>query len=259
MLVGLVLIARHTASPADEWEMLTYLAGVAMYYGLVAWLCYLALEPYVRRRWPGMLVGWTRFVAGRFRDPLVGRELLTGLIAGAAGIVLSAAGLILVSRFAPVVPSNPLALPLMRTPAGSAFVFLDASVTSLTFGLGLVAMLVFVRRVVRRDRAAWIVTTLLVIAAAGADSLQGLVEATAMMLAVMIALRFGGVLGSITAFFIHYACMYTPLTWNSDAWYFGRSVVTLLVLAALCFYAFRTALGHRPLFGSALVEDEAGA
>jgi hypothetical protein len=172
-------------------------------------------------------------------------------------VTLSAAGVLFVSRFTAIVPNNPLALPLMRTPAGSVFVFLDAAVTSLTFGLGLVAMLVVVRRVVRSDRAAWIVTTLLVIAAAGADSLQGLAEAGALMLAVMLALRLGGVLGCITAFFVHYASMYTPLTWNSDAWYFGRSMVTLLVLAALCMYAFRTALGHRALFGSALVEDEA--
>src|SRR5690606_15659448 len=43
-----------------------------------------AVEPYVRRRWPHRLVAWTRLLTGRFRDPLVGRDVLTGLAIGAA-------------------------------------------------------------------------------------------------------------------------------------------------------------------------------
>ena len=53
---------------------------------VVFWLMYIALEPFVRRRWPGMLIGWSRLLAGNFRDPLVGRNLLVGC---AGGIVLA--------------------------------------------------------------------------------------------------------------------------------------------------------------------------
>src|SRR5262249_50749407 len=35
------------------------------------------------RRWPVVIVGWSRLIAGRWRDPLVGRELLVGCAAGA--------------------------------------------------------------------------------------------------------------------------------------------------------------------------------
>ena len=39
----------------------------------------------MRRRWPRTLLAWSRVLAGRFRDPLVGRELLAGtLLANAA-------------------------------------------------------------------------------------------------------------------------------------------------------------------------------
>ncbi|HEX8255288.1 MAG TPA: hypothetical protein VF846_19265 [Thermoanaerobaculia bacterium] len=257
MLAGLVLIARHTTSAADEWAMLTILAGTSMYYGFVAWLCYLAIEPYVRRRWPDMLVGWTRLVNGRFRDPLVGNEILTGLIAGAAGTILNAIAVLLIARFAVVVPANPLALPGMRTPAGVAYVFLDAATTSLTYGLGLVTLLVAVRRVLRTDPAAWLVTTLLVIAAAGSGSIDSLAQSATILLAVMLALRFGGVLGAIAAFFIYYVAAWAPLTWQTSAWYFNRSALTMLALAALAAYAFRIALAHKPLFSGALVDDEA--
>jgi hypothetical protein len=49
-------------------------------------LCYLALEPFVRRHWPEALTAWARLVNGRFRDALVGR----GLLLGSAGGVLLA-------------------------------------------------------------------------------------------------------------------------------------------------------------------------
>src|SRR5271165_6714709 len=46
------------------------------------WVLYIALEPYVRRRWPATLVSWSRLLAGGFRDPLVGRDVLVGCLSG---------------------------------------------------------------------------------------------------------------------------------------------------------------------------------
>src|SRR5262249_4403504 len=46
------------------------------------WLLYIALEPYVRRRWPGMLISWSRLLTGSLRDALVGRDLLIGSVLG---------------------------------------------------------------------------------------------------------------------------------------------------------------------------------
>ena len=50
----------------------------------------MAFEPYVRRFWPQLLVGWTRLLSGRVRDPLVGRDVLVGVAAGAVGALLIA-------------------------------------------------------------------------------------------------------------------------------------------------------------------------
>ena len=56
------------------------------------YVVYLALEPFVRRLWPSMLVGWTRALSGRLRDPLIGRDCLVGVALGgtAALLVLAA-------------------------------------------------------------------------------------------------------------------------------------------------------------------------
>jgi hypothetical protein len=60
--------------------------------GVLAWLLYLALEPYVRRFWPEAMVSWSRLLAGKVRDPLVGRDVLVGFTAlGASSLLFSLA------------------------------------------------------------------------------------------------------------------------------------------------------------------------
>jgi hypothetical protein len=54
------------------------------------WLFYIALEPYVRRFWPQLLIGWTRLISGHMRDPLVGRDVLVGVAAGTIAAFLIA-------------------------------------------------------------------------------------------------------------------------------------------------------------------------
>src|SRR4029077_6238906 len=52
------------------------------------WLFFLGCEPYVRRFWPQLLIGWTRALSGQLRDPLVGRDILVGVAAGTIGAFL---------------------------------------------------------------------------------------------------------------------------------------------------------------------------
>jgi hypothetical protein len=50
---------------------------------------YLAFEPSARRRWPTILIGWNRFLAGSFWDPVVGREVIVGSVAGTLSVCIS--------------------------------------------------------------------------------------------------------------------------------------------------------------------------
>ena len=47
-----------------------------------AWIFYVALEPYVRRRLPQIMIAWSRLLGGGVRDPLVGGHLLIGAAFG---------------------------------------------------------------------------------------------------------------------------------------------------------------------------------
>src|SRR5581483_4220859 len=64
------------------------LFGDGLLGGFGAALVYLAFEPYFRRVYPKMLIGWTRLLSGRWRDPMIGRDILIGAAAGSfCGIV----------------------------------------------------------------------------------------------------------------------------------------------------------------------------
>src|ERR1019366_6059549 len=81
------LLALHPALIGDVSSLVPILFVPAGLTGL-AWILYLAFEPYFRRHYPDLLVSWTRLVGGRFGDPLVGRDLLGGLLLGCASFLL---------------------------------------------------------------------------------------------------------------------------------------------------------------------------
>ena len=67
--------------------------------GVAAWIFYIGLEPQVRRFWPRSVISWSRVLLGRFRDPLVGRDLLTGVTAGIAIVLLRQVSVLLAQHF----------------------------------------------------------------------------------------------------------------------------------------------------------------
>lgn len=60
----------------------------ALFDAALLWITYLAVEPYIRRFSPDSLIGWTRLIGGRWRDPLVARDILVGVSAGLAMTLL---------------------------------------------------------------------------------------------------------------------------------------------------------------------------
>jgi serine/threonine-protein kinase len=89
-LVNWLIAGHHVAGDDDVILSVVALSG-ALFLGALTWVLYMALEPYVRRLWPESMVGWSRLLAGRFRDPLVGRDVLVGMTLGVALQVSSVA------------------------------------------------------------------------------------------------------------------------------------------------------------------------
>src|SRR5215470_7537353 len=80
-LVNWIFTEHHVAT---FWELGLFVTSFSFGLSLAGLLgvLYIALEPFVRRRWPQMLVSWTRALSGDWRDPVVGRDVLLGCVVG---------------------------------------------------------------------------------------------------------------------------------------------------------------------------------
>src|SRR3979411_3038913 len=91
-------------------------------------MLYLALEPYVRRRDPHTLISWSRLLAGQWRDPLVGRDLLIGAVYGVLLTVFEGADNVLLPLFGKLPPMpgglQPSALLGVRSALGSLLFYI---------------------------------------------------------------------------------------------------------------------------------------
>ncbi|HEY0875549.1 MAG TPA: serine/threonine-protein kinase [Vicinamibacterales bacterium] len=89
--LGWVLGARHSFQLTREVNGFFSAFSLALLNVGFTWLFYLALEPFVRRLSPDLLIGWARVLGGQFRDPRVGRDVLIGLATGVLFVGLTSA------------------------------------------------------------------------------------------------------------------------------------------------------------------------
>ena len=82
LLVAWIISARHYGSWQIETNHLFSFIAFALLSTGRAWILYIALEPYVRRFSPAILISWTRVLGGQILDPRVGRDVLVGVAVG---------------------------------------------------------------------------------------------------------------------------------------------------------------------------------
>ncbi|MEQ1911245.1 MAG: serine/threonine-protein kinase [Vicinamibacterales bacterium] len=135
--VALRLLTTHIDSGgAGLLGFVFGLIGAGASDGFITWILYLALEPLVRRRLPMLLVGWARLLEGRYTDPRVGYDVLSGLAAGAGLALLYhiANGLPTVTAFPAQTPVPTFIVALNGAPGGR-LALLPAIVGAALFGL----------------------------------------------------------------------------------------------------------------------------
>ena len=74
-----ILAAHWPHELSRFWAVFSKVAGDVTFGAGFVWVSYLALDPFARRYWPDLLISWNRLLAGRVRDPLVGRDNLVGV------------------------------------------------------------------------------------------------------------------------------------------------------------------------------------
>jgi serine/threonine-protein kinase len=232
------------------------------------WVAYVAIEPYVRRLWPRMLVSWARLSAGRLRDPMVGRDISTGMLIGVAATLLVQVAWLAVARFHLKAPPDVLgatSLAALSSHGGLGFTFaFMCSVTVLDVLIALVACLL-VHLVIRNERVAipaCVACVLLVNnlnAYLGSGWLIGVVSGLVGATMIVGGLFRFGLLTTLAAVFTDYIMAGAPSPFDPSAWYGVRGMVFLAVIAGLLGFSCWNALAGRPLFDDVLREGRAPA
>ncbi len=229
--------------------------GLAALSAIVIWVCYVALEPLIRRQTPELLVSWVRLMDGRWNDPRVGRDILVGMVFGFCLPVI-AYGLVALPWWIDALGVVPLAQYATVNAWPTAMVFI-VGVTPLA-SLAILFMLALIQRIFQR---AWVLCLVIfVVSLAGVtvdQHLNGpfsLVYAAASSIATFVLLTRFGPLSLSVATMTCLLLWITPLDLRPDTWWWPNSVITVGLLLALAIFSFRNALAGRKVFGT-LLED----
>jgi serine/threonine-protein kinase len=234
---------------ADTIGLFNFLIAVctAVFYGGLLWTVYLALEPFVRRHWPRVLVSWTNVLTGRASDPVVGRDVLIGVALGIWFTLLFTA-IIVTGADGPVSLAGEVELLLgLRNTIGAV---LQEVLYAIRNGLLYFFILFGLRMLLRSQWAAMIAFTLFftLLNMLGNERvwLGGSIGVLYFGTAAFVIVRFGGLLAFVVGTLVQSVLFDVWPTLDSSAWYFGSNVFILAVVVTTAVWAFYTATGRRP-------------
>ncbi|HXW07909.1 MAG TPA: serine/threonine-protein kinase [Vicinamibacterales bacterium] len=254
LLLSSLVSTHYAGTISDVWGRLLQQLGFILFWSILIWMDYLALEPFVRRRWPEAMISWTRLLGGRVGDPLVARDILIGL---AGGFVI-----VLLGDMVAMLPEWLGQLPLM--PRGTGSMMRTLGPVSLFAGellrrpsrilLDSMVMLftILLAHAVLRNRWAATAVTMAIFAAIALDSgdMTGSILRSVILVGALVLLlsRFG-VLAYVAAWFVIFAIFDLPLSLDTSAWYAARSAISASMLLALAGWACYRSLAHGPVLG----------
>jgi hypothetical protein len=204
------------------WSQLLFLA-VPMLFSLLAWVGYMAVEPYVRRTWPHVMVSWQRLLNGCFRDPLIGRDLLLGIFAG-----------FVFSLLASCVERLQVNFEFGRGALSSIAFYTSGIFTSCFVPLLILALLSGLTGLLRRKWLGLLATGLLFAIVSLQDSTGGTVANLVQVVLVLLVLTRVGLLATVSYFLGTVITAVPPLIFSQ--WYVGRALIGLVAPVALLIY-----------------------
>ena len=248
------LLRNQHAFAVGELVVLTACGGHALLIAAISSVLYMAFEPYVRRRSPKALISWSRLLAGKLRDPLLGADLLAGGVLGICIAFLTA----LANMAHP--PGGLLGPPRLSAGTGiSLSIWLFALATSPLGSLSYMFLLQLLRSVVRWH---WLAAGLFAVLVALALLPPGFTGFP--MLTMLAVLTYGvcaytltkfGVVTLMAAVFVDGVLRVFPLTTRLSAWYAKDALLVMFSVLALAIYAFHTTLAGRPLWRDELQQE----
>ncbi len=245
--MALWLARAHFGASFGTFGILLVALCTSIFYGVVIWTLYIALEPYVRRHWPQTLISWSSVLIGKFRDPVVGRDVLIGVFCGAITTAVSGLADLWLRRLGPASPDRYVTDTLLGVRSTLAY-----CLSTLPHGIRealLFFFLIFLFRVLLRNQ--WLAAAAFALLFASLNFLSpnhpvlnGVLSLVVLGGFAFLVLRWG-LLSLAVAILVTAILGGARVSTNPSAWYFGNGWLMLAVVVALGGWAFRTAV-RRP-------------
>ncbi len=292
-LIGGIFVARYNykAGRADTkgaFKLLVYIFGVLLFSRLLeahysssifvlgvileciqsalslavaACIGYLAIEPFVRKYWAHLNISWSRLMAGDFRDPLVGRDVLIGALFGLLHVITLYLSNFLARWLFGTAESIPAHVTMPFTGLHGIVSGFATAISLPILYMLLFLLLIVIFTIVFRKR--WLAVSIL-------WSFQFLVLGLTynynppitwianMLIAVIMTvslMRFGMLAFFAYLIFFRLAWL-LPLTTDVSAFYFNATVFSAVVIIGLAFYGFYTSIAGQPVFQGKFLSEE---
>jgi hypothetical protein len=257
-LLSVALRSHHLSDAFLEGRLVMMILSDATFAAAMIWVWYIALEPYLRRRWPHALISWSRLLQKRWLDPRVGRDILIGVLTGASirlvhFLTLAAPEWLGWSR---PIPSDRAFFELSGWRFTIGFLFDDLANAAI-MALGVMVILLISHLLLRKRALAVAVVVLALTTFFGSENYPLLEWPTRFLLAGAISfvmVRYGLVALAV-AFLTYVTFGNLPIGLDPSQWYFMRALVGFSFLIALAVFGFVRALGPGELFAEPILED----
>jgi hypothetical protein len=248
-----ILSTHHLPTFLEAISFLEAMASAALR-TFFAMVMYVALEPFVRRREPHILISWTRLLAGKLRDPLVGRDLLIGAVYGIALLIFEGSDNFLLPLLGKLPPapgsvSTESLLGVRHALAQILLYVLGQTIDS----LGIFFVLFVLQRILRSTWLAAIVVAIAgtLLSLGGNSGEYAWFSALALVVlyvSFLLVLKRFGLLVLVVGLVVQQVLQAFPATIHFSRWYAAPSLAGLTAIALLVLFGFRTALAGQSLF-----------
>ena len=223
----------------------------------VTWLIYIGLEPFLRRRWPNLIISWNRLLAGNYRDALLGREILIGGVCGLSISLLAFSPVLLQKSLGKPYDIN-VFFPPLRGMRSLINVFSGDLLISLMIPMSILLLgLLFSIVLRKRWLAAAMIWLLLTVGIGLTGSGLAVFISTAIILAlvVMVTMRYGLLTAYFCFLFLNVVGS-NAITTNFSAWYGPESTLfALSICIGLIIYGFYTSMAGQQIFRGKLLNE----
>jgi len=236
------LRAHHLSEAVREYQLSVVGFADVLLQAVFFATIYLALEPFIRRRHPEMLISWTRLLTGRLTDPLVASHALIGTAVGALFAVGESRPLQAALGMPPDIPANAMIDALLST-SDAVVPLLSRLQQAVGIGLATLLLLIGIEQIVKKLCLAAVLTVAAIVLR---EALSGqepwpyvFMVYSVLFIGPMVALLRCGVVAFVFSVVAINVLGGYPVTEHLGAWYSTPTKVVLVYAALMVWWGWR--------------------